>query len=102
MIISATRPEARVSGSQRNSTGLHDNTTRSSARGRLREPPRWTKQGSVAESRAAFEHSTPVLYDRYMGPLLFEPWAKLVAERAAFLCSLTGFLRPRRLFQRGR
>ncbi len=34
---------------------------------------------------AAFEHSTPVLYDRYMGPLLFEPWAELVAERAALL-----------------
>jgi ubiquinone/menaquinone biosynthesis C-methylase UbiE len=30
-----------------------------------------------------FEHSTPVLYDRYMGPLLFEPYAKYVAERAA-------------------
>jgi ubiquinone/menaquinone biosynthesis C-methylase UbiE len=39
----------------------------------------------MAESRAAFEHSTPVLYDRYMGPLLFAPWAKLVAERAALL-----------------
>ena len=27
--------------------------------------------------------STPALYDRYMGPLLFEPYAKLVAERCA-------------------
>jgi len=34
---------------------------------------------------AAFEHSTPALYDRYMGPLLFEPWAQLTAERAALL-----------------
>ena len=32
-----------------------------------------------------FEHSTPALYDRYMGPLLFEPYAKLVAERSARL-----------------
>jgi len=30
-----------------------------------------------------FEHSTPALYDRYMGPLLFEPYAKLIAERCA-------------------
>jgi ubiquinone/menaquinone biosynthesis C-methylase UbiE len=27
-----------------------------------------------------FKHSTPELYDRYMGPLLFEPYAKYVAE----------------------
>jgi ubiquinone/menaquinone biosynthesis C-methylase UbiE len=33
----------------------------------------------------AFKHSTPALYDRYMGPLLFEPYAKLVARRAALL-----------------
>ena len=32
-----------------------------------------------------FSHSTPALYDRYMGPLLFEPYAKLVAERCALL-----------------
>jgi len=32
-----------------------------------------------------FAHSTPALYDRYMGPLLFEPYAKLVAERCAAL-----------------
>ena len=31
------------------------------------------------------EHSTPELYDRFMGPLLFEPYAKVVAERAALL-----------------
>jgi ubiquinone/menaquinone biosynthesis C-methylase UbiE len=30
-----------------------------------------------------FAQSTPALYDRYMGPLLFEPYAKLVAERCA-------------------
>lgn len=28
-----------------------------------------------------FKHSTPELYDRYMGPLLFEPYAKHAAER---------------------
>ena len=32
-----------------------------------------------------FRHSTPSLYDRYMGPLLFEPYAKHVAERVALL-----------------
>jgi methylase of polypeptide subunit release factors len=31
----------------------------------------------------AFNHSTPALYDRYMGPLLFEPYARLVGERSA-------------------
>jgi ubiquinone/menaquinone biosynthesis C-methylase UbiE len=33
----------------------------------------------------AFKHSTPELYDRYMGPLLFVPYAKLLAERSASL-----------------
>jgi ubiquinone/menaquinone biosynthesis C-methylase UbiE len=32
-----------------------------------------------------FKHSTPVLYDRYMGPLLFAPYANYVAKRAALL-----------------
>src|SRR5215470_7526655 len=32
-----------------------------------------------------FTHSTPSLYDRYMGPLLFEPYAKFVAKRVALL-----------------
>lgn len=32
-----------------------------------------------------FKHSTPELYDRYMGPLLFEPYAELVAARCALL-----------------
>ncbi len=32
-----------------------------------------------------FEHSAPALYDRYMGPLFFEPYAEVVAERAAAL-----------------
>ncbi len=39
-----------------------------------------------------FKHSTPVLYDRYMGPLLFEPYARLVAERVASL-------RPQRVLE---
>jgi ubiquinone/menaquinone biosynthesis C-methylase UbiE len=34
-----------------------------------------------------FKHSTPSLYDRYMGPLLFEPYARYVAERVALLGS---------------
>jgi len=29
-----------------------------------------------------FKHSTPHLYDRYMGPLLFEPYARHLAEKA--------------------
>lgn len=33
----------------------------------------------------AFSHSTPALYDRYMGPLLFEPYARLIAERSVRL-----------------
>ncbi len=32
-----------------------------------------------------FKHSTPSLYDRFMGPLLFEPYAKHVAGRLAVL-----------------
>jgi hypothetical protein len=32
-----------------------------------------------------FKHSTPSLYDRYMGPLLFEPYGKHVASRLADL-----------------
>jgi ubiquinone/menaquinone biosynthesis C-methylase UbiE len=39
----------------------------------------------MAKTDTAFNHSTPALYDRYMGPLLFEPYAKLVAERSALL-----------------
>lgn len=27
-----------------------------------------------------FKHATPSLYDKYMGPLLFEPFGKHVAE----------------------
>jgi hypothetical protein len=38
----------------------------------------------VAETDA-FKHSTPALYDRYMGSLLFEPYAKFVAERLVLL-----------------
>jgi ubiquinone/menaquinone biosynthesis C-methylase UbiE len=30
-----------------------------------------------------FKHSTPDLYDRYMVPLLFEPFARVVADRVA-------------------
>jgi ubiquinone/menaquinone biosynthesis C-methylase UbiE len=39
-----------------------------------------------------FEHSTPSLYDRYMGPLLFEPYARYVADRIAEL-------EPRRILE---
>jgi SAM-dependent methyltransferase len=39
----------------------------------------------MTQTGTPFTHSTPVLYDRYMGPLLFEPYANVVAERAANL-----------------
>lgn len=42
-----------------------------------------------------FTHSTPELYDRYMGPLLFEPYAKVIAERVARL-------RPERILETAR
>ena len=32
-----------------------------------------------------FKHSTPELYDRYMGPLLFAPWAEYVVAQVALL-----------------
>jgi ubiquinone/menaquinone biosynthesis C-methylase UbiE len=46
----------------------------------------------MTETGTPFTHSTPVLYDRYMGPLLFEPYAKVVAERATKL-------KPRRILE---
>ena len=39
-----------------------------------------------------FRHSTPALYHRYMGPLLFEPYARHVAERIVVL-------RPNRILE---
>jgi ubiquinone/menaquinone biosynthesis C-methylase UbiE len=39
----------------------------------------------MAQESTALNHSTPTLYDRYMGPLLFEPYARLIAERSALL-----------------
>ena len=39
----------------------------------------------MTEMGTPFRHSTPELYGRYMGPLLFEPYANVVAERAALL-----------------
>lgn len=33
----------------------------------------------LTKTDTAFDHSTPAVYDRYMGPLLFEPYAKVVA-----------------------
>ena len=39
-----------------------------------------------------YKHSSPSLYDRYMGPLLFEPYARYVAERVALF-------RPERILE---
>ena len=39
----------------------------------------------MTEAGTPFKHSTPALYDRYMGPLLFEPYATILAQRAALL-----------------
>jgi ubiquinone/menaquinone biosynthesis C-methylase UbiE len=44
-----------------------------------------TGRGGTVTETDVFKHATPVLYDRYMGPLLFEPYASLVAERLASL-----------------
>lgn len=35
----------------------------------------------MPSSDAAFEGSIPVLYDRYLTPLLFEPYAVDIAKR---------------------
>src|SRR5687768_7855926 len=39
----------------------------------------------MPEAESPFKHSTPELYDRLMGPLLFAPFARIVAQRAAEL-----------------
>ena len=41
----------------------------------------------MPDAGTPFIHSTPELYDRFMGPLLFEPYANVVAQRAAHLRS---------------
>lgn len=46
---------------------------------------RFQEAVGMTEMGAPFRHSTPQLYDRYMGPLLFEPYAKVLAERAVLL-----------------
>ena len=46
----------------------------------------------MSETESPFTHSTPDLYERYMVPLLFEPYAMVVAERAARL-------NPRRILE---
>jgi ubiquinone/menaquinone biosynthesis C-methylase UbiE len=46
----------------------------------------------MASHDAAFEGSIPQNYDRYLGPLLFEPYAEELARRAAAL-------RPRRILE---
>jgi len=55
---------------------------------------RWTSQHLIAHccgnddkgvavaDTDVFKHSTPELYDRYMVPLLFEPYARVVADRS--------------------
>ncbi|MEO6255817.1 MAG: methyltransferase domain-containing protein [Sphingomicrobium sp.] len=39
----------------------------------------------MSDTDVAFAGSIPGLYDRYMGPMLFEPYAALIAERARAL-----------------
>ena len=39
----------------------------------------------MADQKSVFAGSIPATYDRYMVPLVFEPYAKLVAERASAL-----------------
>lgn len=37
----------------------------------------------MTDHEQTFVHSTPALYDRYMGPLLFQPFANMLAETCA-------------------
>jgi ubiquinone/menaquinone biosynthesis C-methylase UbiE len=46
----------------------------------------------MTSTDAVFAGSIPALYDRYLGPLLFEPYARDIAERAAALV-------PRRILE---
>lgn len=46
----------------------------------------------MASQDIAFSGSIPAIYDRYMVPLIFQPYAQLVAERAAWL-------RPQRILE---
>lgn len=46
----------------------------------------------MSATDAAFAGSIPALYDRYLGPLLFAPYAADIAARAAALC-------PRRILE---
>jgi SAM-dependent methyltransferase len=46
----------------------------------------------VSEQSTRFDGSIPEMYDRYLGPLLFEPYASDIAERVARL-------RPRRVLE---
>src|SRR5688500_5096347 len=62
----------------------------SSVPGWLMDPPpggaaAYAQEHDPMVETEVFKHSTPELYERYMGPLLFEPYAKVVAERAALL-----------------
>ncbi len=47
------------------------------------EKARWV-QGAV-QMTEVFRHSTPEIYDRFMGPLFFEPYAHFIAARVAQL-----------------
>lgn len=46
---------------------------------------RWRENLAAVGEVDVFKHSTPELYDRYMGPLLFAPYAEEVARRVALL-----------------
>jgi hypothetical protein len=37
----------------------------------------------MAQTDRVFSGSIPALYERYLGPLIFEPYADLMAERVA-------------------
>ena len=57
----------------------------------LEDPPRWLTSNGVDENLGVmsepdvFKHASPALYDRYMGPLLFAPYADYVASLIASL-----------------
>jgi hypothetical protein len=63
---------------------------------------RTESEGDAPLTDQRFAHLTPALYDRCMGPLLFEVYAKLVAERCAWdffaglvACAALDWLRKR-------
>lgn len=86
--------EANSGDTARNTTGRRSSilACRSTIVGiRVTRIPHRQEAATMTETDV-FKHSTPSLYDRFMGPLLFEPFAKHVAGRVALV-------RPERILE---